>query len=71
MATDLVDVPGLLRATEDVEWSGAPRGTVIGHVHLHVGDLKQADAFYAEAIGFDRTEHRRCTAARVDHRAAR
>lgn len=28
--------------------------TVIGHVHLHVGDLDAADAFYAEGLGFDR-----------------
>ena len=29
-------------------------GTVIGHVHLHVGDLAQGAAFFAEALGFDR-----------------
>jgi len=27
----------------------------MGHVHLHVGDLAVASAFYAEALGFDRT----------------
>jgi catechol 2,3-dioxygenase len=27
----------------------------MGHVHLHVGDLEQADAFYSESVGFDRT----------------
>ena len=29
-----------------------PAGTRIGHVHLHVGDLAKAMAFYADAIGF-------------------
>ena len=31
-----------------------PNGTTIGHVHLHVGDLDQAAAFYHEALGFDK-----------------
>ncbi|MBZ0112233.1 MAG: VOC family protein, partial [Thermoanaerobaculia bacterium] len=26
-----------------------------GHVHLHVGDLNRAAAFFSEALGFDRT----------------
>ncbi len=55
MATDPVDVGGLLQAAGDTEWTGAPAGTAIGHLHLHVGDLAQAAAFYSEAVGFDRT----------------
>jgi catechol 2,3-dioxygenase len=31
-----------------------PSGTTIGHVHLHVGDLPAAAAFFSEALGFDR-----------------
>jgi catechol 2,3-dioxygenase len=27
----------------------------MGHVHLHVGDLGAADAFYHRALGFDKT----------------
>jgi catechol 2,3-dioxygenase len=38
-----------------VKWSGAPAGTVIGHVHLHVGSLDEAEAFYHSALGFDKT----------------
>lgn len=30
-------------------------GTVLGHVHLHVGDIQRADAFYHQALGLDRT----------------
>lgn len=29
------------------------QGTVIGHVHLHVGDLAESDAFYRHALGLD------------------
>jgi catechol 2,3-dioxygenase len=27
----------------------------MGHVHLHVGDLERAEAFYHRALGFDKT----------------
>lgn len=55
MATDPVDVPSLLAAAGDTRWDGMPAGTVMGHVHLHVGDLARAAAFYGDALGFDRT----------------
>ena len=55
MATDPVDVGALLQAAGDFRWNGAPPGTTMGHVHLHVGDLEQATAFYSESVGFDRT----------------
>lgn len=32
---------------------GMPPGTRIGHVHLQVGDLRRAEAFYADALGFE------------------
>jgi catechol 2,3-dioxygenase len=32
-----------------------PEGTTIGHVHLHVGELEAAGAFYHSALGLDRT----------------
>lgn len=55
MATDPLDLPGLLRARGVTPWAGMPAGTVMGHVHLHVGDLALASAFFSEALGFDRT----------------
>ncbi len=55
MATDPVDLAGLLQGAENVPWTSVPRGTTIGHVHLHVGDLGEAAGFYSEAVGFDRT----------------
>jgi len=54
MATDPVDVAGLVRAAGDAPWTGMPAGTTIGHVHLHVGRIERAAAFYSEALGFDR-----------------
>jgi catechol 2,3-dioxygenase len=54
MATDPVDVAALVREAGDLPWAGMPAGTIMGHVHLHVGDLARADAFYAEGLGFDR-----------------
>lgn len=55
MATLPLDAGNLADAAEDERWTGAPPGTAIGHVHLHVGDLDQASAFYHDALGFDKT----------------
>ena len=55
MATDPVDIANLLQAAHGEPWSGMPAGTVMGHVHLHVGDIAQGAAFFSEALGFDRT----------------
>ena len=54
MATDPLDVDDLLQAAGTERWSGMPAGTVIGHVHLHVGDLDQAAAFYHDGLGLDK-----------------
>jgi catechol 2,3-dioxygenase len=55
MAADPVDLRGLL---EDAEregkpWTGMPAGTRVGHIHLQVGDIAQAAAFYHDVLGFD------------------
>ncbi|MBA2687301.1 MAG: VOC family protein [Gemmatimonadaceae bacterium] len=44
----------LVGAGAGKKWDGAPAGTVIGHVHLYVDDLGNAEKFYHEAIGFDK-----------------
>jgi catechol 2,3-dioxygenase len=54
MATEPLDLGSLLRAAGDATWQGMPAGTTIGHVHLHVGDLGMAAAFYHEALGLDK-----------------
>ncbi len=53
MGTDPVDIANLL-AESGAAWNGMPVGTVMGHVHLHVGEIARASAFYSEALGFDR-----------------
>lgn len=53
MATDPLDVADLLRAAGNEPWTGSPEATVVGHVHLHVGDLAVASRFYHEALGLD------------------
>jgi catechol 2,3-dioxygenase len=50
---DLDGVLGELRR-EDAS-AGMPPGTRIGHVHLNVGNLAAAEAFYSGALGFDVT----------------
>lgn len=54
MTTEPLNVEDLVRASGSEPWTEMPAGTVIGHVHLHVGDLKQATAFYHEGVGFDK-----------------
>jgi catechol 2,3-dioxygenase len=55
MATDPVDLRGLLLAAERAGTPGAdaPAGTTIGHVHLKVADLGQARAFFHDLLGFN------------------
>lgn len=55
MASDPLDAEGVVADAGDEPWTGQPAGTVMGHVHLHVGDLPAAEAFYHRALGFDKT----------------
>jgi catechol 2,3-dioxygenase len=55
MTTEPLDLAGLIEAGAGRDWSAAPEGTTIGHVHLHVGDLAAAEAFYHRGLGFDKT----------------
>lgn len=57
MSTDPVDVDGLLAISEGAEWRGLPPATRIGHVHFHVGDLREAERFYCQILGFEITAH--------------
>lgn len=54
MATDPMDLDGVVESARGTEWEGLPAGTVMGHMHLHVGDLAEAEAFYHEEVGFDK-----------------
>jgi catechol 2,3-dioxygenase len=49
-----LDVPGLMGLVEGDELpERAEDGLRTGHLHLHVGDVQQALAFYRDVIGFD------------------
>ena len=54
MATDPLDVQNLVAAAKGEKWTGMPGGTKVGHVHLYVGDIDQASAFFHEGLGFDK-----------------
>jgi len=54
MTTEPLNVMGLLDAAGPSDWSGLPAGTRMGHIHLHVGDLPQAEAFYHTGLGLDK-----------------
>jgi catechol 2,3-dioxygenase len=55
MGTDPLDAVEVVRSAGGEPWTGMPPGTTMGHVHLFVGDLEQASAFYHKGLGFDRT----------------
>jgi catechol 2,3-dioxygenase len=54
MTTDHLDVDDLVRSARGEKWTGMPPGTVLGHVHLYVDDIEKAEAFYHDALGFDK-----------------
>lgn len=49
---DLESLAGELNG-RSTPWSGIHAGTIMGHIHLHVHDLDQAEAFYCNILGFD------------------
>ena len=53
MATYPLDLRRLVREVDAAHWSGMPTGTTMGHIHLHVGDLERAQAFYHGVLGLD------------------
>ncbi len=59
MVTDPIDLDGVLGEVEghDEPWPGLHPDTVMGHMHLRVADIPQAEAFYLNTIGFDLIKH--------------
>ncbi|MFJ7685674.1 VOC family protein [Peribacillus butanolivorans] len=51
MGTDPLDGNSLLAESDD-EWNGLPAGTLMGHIHLHVADLRKTEEFYMLGLGF-------------------
>ncbi len=56
MVTKPLDVEDLLREATPEPWDGLPAGTDIGHIHLHVADLDEAEAFYSGILGLEVTQ---------------
>lgn len=55
MGLDPVDMQSLLREAGSTKWDGMPAGTRIGHVHLHVGTIPEAEKFFHKTLGLDVT----------------
>ena len=51
MATLRLDLQALYNSAPEDRWDGMAVGTAIGHLHLQVGDIPQADAFYRDVLG--------------------
>jgi catechol 2,3-dioxygenase len=54
MATNPLDARSVIQAANGERWTGMPAGTKVGHVHLYVGDIEQAEAFYHHGLGLDK-----------------
>jgi len=54
MTTNHLDVEDLVKSARGEPWTGIPPGTVLGHVHLYVDEIAKAEAFYHDALGFDK-----------------
>jgi catechol 2,3-dioxygenase len=54
MATKPLDVSSVVEEAGSRKWDGLPAGTVIGHVHFHVGDIERASSFYHAGLGLDK-----------------
>lgn len=55
MGTEALDVAGLMQALGqgDAGWQGAREGTVVGHVHLRVGNTRDTERFWNDDMDFD------------------
>jgi len=51
MATERLNLQALYDSAPKESWNGMADGTAIGHIHLQVGDVPQADAFYRDVLG--------------------
>jgi catechol 2,3-dioxygenase len=60
MNTKQLDIEAIVREVDRPAsaYPSAPEGLRIGHVHLRVGNVEQAEAFYRGAVGLDLTRRR-------------
>ncbi len=54
MTTIRLDIQDLLTSIKQGKsWNGMPKGTVMGHIHLHVSELERSEEFYVKGLGLD------------------
>ncbi len=53
MATLPLDLQALYDTAPKDKWDGMADGTAIGHIHLQVSDIPQANAFFRDVLGLD------------------
>lgn len=53
MATLPLDLQALYDEAPKDKWDGMAGGTAIGHIHLQVSDIPQANAFFRDVLGLD------------------
>lgn len=53
MATVALNAPDLAAEDDRTPWTGLPAGTVMGHIHIQVSDIKQSEEFYTKGLGLD------------------
>lgn len=53
MATHRLDLQALYDEAPKDGWTGQENGTAIGHIHLQVSDIPEADAFFRDVLGLD------------------
>ena len=53
MATNRLDLQALYDEAPKDEWRGMADGTAMGHIHLQVSDIPEADAFFRDVLGLD------------------
>jgi catechol 2,3-dioxygenase len=53
MGAEPIDFDELLAEPGEPEHGAPPAGTVVGHVHLHVARLDEAERFYVDVLGFE------------------
>jgi catechol 2,3-dioxygenase len=51
MPSDPLDIDSVVASAGDGRWKGFPEGSVVGHVHLQVGAIPPAEAFYNGILG--------------------
>ncbi|QOR66620.1 VOC family protein [Cytobacillus suaedae] len=53
MTVDPLNFQDLLSVGKLESWEGLPDETVMGHIHLHVSELRKTEEFYTKGLGFE------------------